>query len=164
MRCEPRRNTSTPAKVIPMQSTEDFEVDASAMLACDDRSMQTGLDLISAIFHSIHTALPQGIAEQHFHKVRLGMGSIRRYFGSVWLDSLPVEWLLAISPEKVARKTSAAGSCLEFRERVHRIRVVQLHACAFGFHAPKAFEIILIEAYAAKLRRERDCCGQYAED
>jgi hypothetical protein len=142
-----------------MKKTKQRRFDfTTTVVAHRDRSIQTALDLVSELSCTVRAALPGDIAENHIQKIRVGMGDMRRYFGSVWLDSLPIEWLLAVSPENVANRTSFSGSCLDFRERVHRVRLVQLQACAFGFHAPSAIEMLRIEACAAQLRRERDCC------
>jgi hypothetical protein len=147
-----------------MKKTEELKFDTAMLVALRGRPIQTALDLVSEISCTVLAALPQDIAEIHIEKIRLALGELRRYFGSVWLGSLPIEWLLAVAPEKVARNASMTGSCLDFRERVHRIRLVQFHACAFGIHAPSAFKMLLIEACAAKLRRGPGCPLQCTQD
>ena len=76
-------------------------------------------------------------------KIHLAIGDMGRYFGEISLHSIPVEWLLAVSPEEVV-EASSPDPCTDCCERAHRIRLVQLHACAFGLHAPVAFEMSLI--------------------
>jgi len=147
-----------------MKKTEELRFNTFTMVALRDKPIQTALDLVSEISSTVRAALQRDLAVEHMQKIRSATGDLSRYFGEIWLDSLPIEWLLAVSPEKVAKITSLSASCLDFRERVHRVRLVQLHACAFGFHAPSAIEMLLIDACAAQLRRERDCCVQYVQD
>ena len=138
-----------------MKKTEELQLDLFTMLAVRDQPIRTALDLFTEISCVVRAALPGDLAEKHMQKIRVGMGDLRRYFGAIWLDALPVEWLLAVNPEMVAKNTSSLGLCLDFRERVHRIRLVQFHACAAGFHAQSAAEMSVIEACAAQLRREK---------
>lgn len=141
-----------------MKKTEELKFDVTTTAAFPDRSIRTAMHLVSEISSVVRGSLRREIAEDHMQKIRRAMGDLVGYFGQTWEDALPIEWLLAVCPEKVARKASSTGSSPDLSERAHRVRLVQLHACAFGFHAPTAFEMLLIEAYAAELRRERDCC------
>jgi hypothetical protein len=137
-----------------MKKTEKLQLDLITMLAVRDQPIRTALDLFSEISCIVRGSMQRQIAEQHMQKIRLATGDLARYFGEVWLDSLPIEWILAVSPERVAAIAPVTRSRFGFGDRVHRFRLLQLHACAFGFRAPAAFEMLLIEAYAAQLRRE----------
>lgn len=137
-----------------MKKTEKLQLDLFTMLAVRDQPIRTALDLFSEISCVVRAALPGDVAESHIQKIRVGMGELRRYFGAIWLDALPIEWLLAVDPEKVAKNNSLPGPRPDFRERAHRVRLVQLHACASGFHALSAIEMLVIEVCAAQLRRE----------
>ena len=138
-----------------MKKTEKLQLDLFTMLAVRDQPIRTALDLFSEISCIVRGSMQREIAEQHMQKIRLATGDLARYFGEVWLDSLPIEWILAVSPERVAAIAPLARSRFGFGDRVHRFRLLQLHACAFGFHAPAASGMLLIEACAAKLRREK---------
>lgn len=146
------RPNRTPAKATPMQ-TDGFKFGTLTMVAHEDRPMETAMDLVSGIFGTVRSALPGDLAEQHVQKIRLATGDLTRYFGEAWLDSLPIEWILAVSPERVAAIAPLTRSRFGFGDRVHRFRLLQLHASAFGFHAPAAIEMLRVEALAAQLRR-----------
>jgi len=137
-----------------MKQTENLQLDLFTMLAVRDQPIRTALDLFSEISCVVRAALPGDLAEKHMQKIRLAMGDLVGYFGETWEDSIPIEWLLAVCPEKVAKKASSTESSPDLSERAHRVRLVQFHAIAFGFHAPGALEMLLIEAHATELRRE----------
>lgn len=134
---------------------DGLSFDSFTLAPPDDRPMQNALDLFSEISSVVRTAMSTDIAERHIQKIRLATGDLARYFGEVWLDSLPIEWILAVSPERVAEIAPLTRSRFGFEDRVHRFRLLQLHACAFGFHALSAIEMSVIEACAAQLRREK---------
>lgn len=137
-----------------MKATQEFRFETFTMVARGDKPMHTALDLVSEISSIVRGSMQREIAEQHMQKIRLATGDLARFFGEVWLDSLPIEWILAVSPERVAAIAPLTRSRFGFGDRVHRFRLLQLHACAFGFPAPAAFEMLLIEAHAAQLRRK----------
>ena len=145
-----------------MKKIKKVRFNSLTMVTRRERTIDTSLDLVNEISSAVRTALGGDLAEMHIQKIRSAMGDLAAYFGETWEDSLPVEWLLAVCPDKVA-KTSSKGSRLDLSERAHRVRLVQLHACAFGIHVPSALEMLLIEGYAAQLRREEACklrCAQ----
>ena len=125
------RHASAPVKATPMK-IDGLSFDSFTLAAPDDRPMQTALDLFSEVSCIVRTAMSADIAERHMQKIRLATGDLARYFGEVWLDSLPIEWILAVSSERVAAIAPLTRSRFGFGDRVHRFRLLQLHAPRVG--------------------------------